>query len=78
MFITREKYEAALRRERKRGRREAEKELSGSIRIDHIERDLYDTIDRVEKRLSERLETIENLRETVHSSTEAGMPANCE
>lgn len=78
MLITREKYEAALRRERKRGRREAEKEISDSIRIDRMERSLHDVISRVEKRLSKRLETVENSREAVLECTEAGMPANCE
>lgn len=78
MFITREKYEAALRRERKRGKREAEKEISDSIRIDRMERSLYDAIDRIENRLSKRLDRIENSREAVLECAEAVMPANCE
>ena len=59
MIITRENFEKAIRRAKAEGRREAEKEFVARNSFDCIERNLYDSMDRLENRIIGRLERIE-------------------
>lgn len=67
MIITRENFEKAIRREKAEGRKEAEKEFAAR----EIERNLYDSVNRLENRTIERLERVEREVGEVYRLTEA-------
>lgn len=67
MIITRENFEKAIRRAKAEGRKEAEKEFTAR----EIERNLYDSVIRLENRTIERLERVEREVGEVHRLTEA-------
>lgn len=67
MIITRENFEKAIRRAKAEGRKEAEKEFAAR----EIERNLYDSVNRLENRTIERLERVEREVGEVYRLTEA-------
>ena len=77
MIITRENFEKAIRRAKAEGRREAEKEFAVRNSLDCTERNLYDSINRLEDRTVKRLERIEREIGEIHRPTEA-LKGKCE
>ena len=77
MIITRENFEKAIRRAKAEGRREAEKEFAVRNNFDCIERNLYDSINRLEDRTVKRLERVEREVGEVYRLTEA-LKGKCE
>lgn len=85
MIITRENFEKAIRKAKAEGRREAEKEFAVRNNFDCIERNFYDSMNRLENRIIGRLESIEReigemrrptevLEEKYECSSEPRMP----
>lgn len=58
MFITRKQYEMDLRRAKAEGRREALKEVQTIDRMNGMENNFYNSLDRIERRMENKLERV--------------------
>ena len=76
MFISKKEYERNLRREYARGRKEAIREMELGERLNYMERNLYEGLDRVESRLNHRIDSV--LRETEKVVTKTISNETCE
>ena len=69
MFISKKEYERNLRREYARGRREAIQEMELRERLNHMDRNLYEGLDRVESILNHRIDSVLKATEKVVTKT---------
>ena len=69
MFISKKEYERNLRREYVRGRKEAISEMELGERLNCMGRNLYEGLDRVEKRLNHRINSVLKATEKVVNET---------
>lgn len=77
MIITRENFEKAIRRAKAEGRKEAKAEAIARVDFNNLERNLYDSVNRLENRTIERLERVEREVGEVYRLTEA-LKGKCE
>ena len=71
MFISKKEYERNLRREYARGRKEAIREMELGERLNCMTRDLYEGLDRVENRLSHRIDSVLKTTEKIVNETKS-------
>ena len=71
MFISKKEYERKLRREYARGRKEAIREMELGERLNCMDRNLYEGLDRVESRLNHRIDNALIIAEKVVNETKS-------
>ena len=69
MFISKKEYERNLRREYTRGRKEAIREMELGERLNCMDRNMYEGLDRVESRLNYRIDNVLRTTEKVANET---------
>lgn len=75
MFITRKQYEMDLRRAKADGRREALKEVQTIDRMNAMENNFYNSLDRIENRMEKNIERV--LQEVKYSEVKCISDCEC-